>query len=227
MNIKALFLLLLLPLGLSAQKILVFLPGNVSDKKIQTEISKQISGNIQVVDKINDLEKSIKDDPNQIVIAPGAFVQYTKGYSTILQGHDGATTGTKYLLVSAKTSVTSDNISNAKIGIWNVFGRKNIEPFFKDYFGVNISKTKKVNKNEDLLTLLGLDMVDAILISEADLTVLKKNTDIKLNIIAESKKSVPFPVVAIPAGSSIEVSTLEKTPKSFLMQFSFQGWRAK
>ncbi len=225
-------LALLCAVGISpiyAADLLVFLPGEVPKAQIQAEISKSAGGlAVEVFTNIRDFEKQREAEPKAAIVAPGALVQLTGGYDVAMNGVNGNAVGEKYLIVTANDAVQLGNLPDKKVGVWNIFGRKNVEPFFQNYFGLKISKLKTVNKKEDLLTLLGIDMADAILISQSDFNQLKKSSDVKLRVLAESKSPVPFPVVAIPKGGNAgAVKGLSGVSKGLLQKFDFDAWRAK
>ena len=210
-----------------SQDLYVFLPGG-SPKKIEKSISGSTSLKVKAFKKVKALQKALKKKKDAYVIAPGALVANLKGYSVALKGENKGAAGEKYFIVASNPAVTKDQLAAKKVGVWNIFGRKNIKKIVKKHFGITLKKTKQVNKNEDLLTLLGIDMVDAILISESDLAEMKKTTEIKLLTVAESSTPLPYPVVAIPTGGDKgKVQSLSKVSAKFLNQFSFSKWSAK
>ncbi len=209
------------------QDVLVFLPG-LSKKEIDTEIGAALNVKIKPYTSIKKLQKAIKNKKHDGVIAPGAFVEQIDGYSVRYQGMKNGSGGEKYFIVSTNPSIVSAALPKKKIGVWNVFGRKNIKDVVFKYFGIKIKKIKRVNKNEDLLTLLGIDMVDAILISQGDLERLKKVTDLNLTIISESTSPVPFPVAASRDGSPSTIfNGIQSIQKKLLSKLYFNKWGVK
>lgn len=210
-----------------AGQVLVFLPGG-KKAAIKKEISKYSSGEVKVFTSANKFLRAVKKDPNAAVVAPGPAVAFNKSLKTLFKGKKGASEGETWYVIAANPDVNAGNLASKKIGLWDIMGRKNIKKFFKNYFGVKVGKTKRVNKFKDLQPLLGMDMVDALALSESDYNKLKKNTSVKLNVVLKSTKKIPFAQVAVPAsGTASDVDKLQKAPKSFLKTYGFEAWRAK
>lgn len=208
------------------QDLLVFLPGDGNRSQASQELSK--SGmNVKMFNNVKDFEKEREGNPGAAIVAPSPLIEITGGYEYVLRGFKGGDIGERYYLVTANDEVQMNNINDKKIGVWDIFGRKNVEPFFQRSFGLASKKIKRVNKKEDLLTLLGVDMVDAILVSKSDLERFKRTTDVKLRVLAESRDAVGFISIAVPRGANGSSLRGLAGTKSFLRDFSFDGWRAR
>jgi hypothetical protein len=209
----------------AAGDLLVFMPGG-SKGAVGKALAGKTKENVQVFTKVRKLEKAMKGNPAAAVVAPLAALEFNSKYQLALKGTKGGAAGEKYFIVAANDKVNMGNLGTRKVGVWNVMGRKNIKPFVKKYFGKSL-KTKQVSKREDLLTMMGVDLVAAVVVSESDLNWMKKKTDMTLRVLAESKSPVGFISVAIPkGGNAAGVAGLSKVPSSFLKKFSFSEWRA-
>ncbi len=227
-NIIFVVLIVLLTSTIYANDLLVYLPGEVSHKKIQKELSEALGVKVKAFKKVKTFHKAIKKNKSVALIAPGALVENLPGYSLAYQGHNASSGGEKYLIISTDPSISKNDLLKKKVGVWNIFGRKNVKKVVKKYFGIKIKKTKLVNKNEDLLTLLGIDMVDAILISDKNYSILKQNTDLKLHTVAESIKLLPLPVAATPKGNNGAVlKKINKIPTSISSKYYIDTWSVK
>lgn len=223
---RALLLALLATSAYAQQDLLVFLPGDGNRSSAVQDLGK--SGlNVKMFNNVKDFEKEREGNPSAAIIAPSPLIEITGGYDYVLRGYRGSDIGEKFLLVTANDDVQMANIADKKVGVWDIFGRKNVEPFFQRSFGIASKKIKRVNKKEDLLTLLGVDMVDAILVSKSDFEKFKKTTDVKLRVLSESRDAVGFISVAVPRGGNGAALKNLAGAKSFLRDFAFDGWRAK
>jgi hypothetical protein len=209
-----------------AGDLLVFLPTGVADPVVQKEFGGKTSAKVLVFDKMRDFEKSQKDIAGAAVVAPKSALEFENGYEIVLEGVSGGVAGEKWLLVASNPSVTAANVADQKIGVWNIMGRKNLGKFVAKYFGLPL-KTKEVAKREDLLTMMGVDLVGAVIVSASDLEWMKKKTDMALRVISESKSPVGFLCVAVPKGGAAgDVQGLSKVSAVFLKNFAFDAWRA-
>lgn len=224
---RSTLLLAMLAMGSWAQQeLLVFLPGDGNRSQVSQDLSR--SGlSVKMFNNVKDFEKEREGNPSAAIVAPAPLIEITGGYEYVLRGFKGGDFGEKYYLVTANDDVQMGNINDKKIGVWDIFGRKNVEPFFQRSFGLASKKIKRVNKKEDLLTLLGVDMVDAILVSRSDLERFKKTTDVKLRVLAESRDAVGFISIAVPRGGNGASLKGLAGAKAFLRDFSFDGWRAR
>jgi hypothetical protein len=223
----ALLTLIWLQMSVWAGDLYVFLPGKAKPSEIKKEIAKNTSLTVTVFKSVKKLNKQIKKAAPVAVIAPSSVIEFSKGLKVQLKGKKGNASSEKYLLVAVNSNVTMANIKEKKVGVFDFLGRKYFKKFFPKYFGVKIKKMKRVQKQEDLLTLLGIDMVDAILVSKAELATIRKNSDIKLTVLSESKKKVAYPVVALGSGSAADVASLSKVSKKLLKKCGFESWGVK
>ena len=226
-KIKQILIGLILSQALYAEDLLVFLPGDIDAAKVQSEISKSTDLNVKAFDKIKDLEKEAETNKSAYIIAPFPYAD-AEGYDVLMNGYKGADKGEKYMLVTANAALSADGLSDKRLGIYDVMGRKTIKKFLKSNFAIDGAKLKTVNKKEDLLTLLGIDAVDVIVVSEGDLEDIKKTSKVALKVLKQSAGDIGYPVVAAPKGADKgKVASLSKVSKGFLNKFSFDSWRVK
>lgn len=209
-----------------AADLLVFLPGDGNKAAAQAEIQKSVSGlGVKVFTNVKDFEKEREANPSSPIIAPQPLIDMTGGYQSVLRGFRGGATSESYVLVTSKPDASMGNISDLKVGVWDIFGRKNVEGFVKNSFGFDLKKKKLVNKKEDLLPLLAMGMADVVVISKSDFEQLKRSTNLPLRVLSESKSQVGLVGVAVPkGGNAAQVKGLAGA-KSSMKSFSFDGWR--
>jgi hypothetical protein len=145
-----------------------------------------------------------------------------------LSGKSKKGAGEKFFIVAASKDITKDNIADKKVGIIDLFFKTHLPLFINDQFGVQIKSLKKANKEEDLLTMLGLEAVDAIIVSSEQYKEISSNTKLPLTIVATSKSDVGFATCGIKDGKIDPglKKTLQKSSNLLLRELSIESWEA-
>jgi hypothetical protein len=212
-------------------KLLVYIPGVSNVQRLQTYFDGVLgAGQASVFGRLIDLQTMIETKPDVSLIVPPDFFHYVTDYKPYLIGKFQKQTGQKYLLVTANSEVTMDNISQKKTGVVNFIGRENLPDFINRQFGFTTKLIKSVNKKEDLLTMLGLSAADAIIISKAEYTEMLSNTKIPLTILKESAQPVGHVVCAAKPGQ--EDATLKRIlsnslPEDLIKSLGLEKWEAE
>jgi hypothetical protein len=217
-------------MGFAQPSILVCIPGASNTQKIQNGLDGLLGeGKGAAFGRIKDLENAAAAAPGAAIVVPAAYIDYVKGYQAVLTGVSHKKTTEKYLLVAATAGVTKENVSEKRIGIVDLLGRERLGSFVRNMFGFDPKQLKRVNKNEDLLTLLGMESVDAVIISAEQYKELLSNTKQSLTIIAESSRDVGFAVAAVKQGARADAAkkALLKGPLSFVAELGIDGWEEK
>jgi len=174
--------------------------------------------------RVRDLEDVLPAYPKASIVTTSAYAAYLSGYSIRLKGWK-RDAQSKYLVVSADSTVTSAGLASRRIGILDFLGREKIPRFVEDAFGLKPASLKRVNKREDLLSLMGMDAVDAVIVEAGDLPELQRETRLRLCVVMESKPINHFPVLAIPIGGDEDVKQiLLKLPKPVLEILGVERW---
>ena len=142
--------------------------------------------------RIKDLDATLATSSDAAIIASEPFFTYTPGYKISLCGKTGGSIGEKYHIIAASKEITAQNIGEKKVGIVDFLGKDRLPLFIKDQFGVDIKMLKRVNKEDDLLTMIGMEAVDAIIVSDSQFKEIKSNTKLPLAIVVSSSKAVGF-----------------------------------
>jgi hypothetical protein len=221
-------ILLILACGLPARAqapLLVCLPGGQPPARIDSALGPSLSPRkVIAFVRVRDLEDVLPTYPNAPIVTTSAYAAYLTGYSVKLKGKKKDAQG-KYLVVSPDSTVTAASLVRKRIGILDFLGREKIARFVEDAFGMKPAMLKRVYKREDLLSLMGMEAVDAVIVEAGDLAELKRETKLRLAVVMESKPVDRFPVLAIPAGGDESVRQILLTqPKPVLEILGVERW---
>ena len=228
-RMRAALFAMLLPLAwesLCAQApLLVCLPGGQPPARIDSALGPSLSPRkVIAFVRVRDLEDVLPAYPHAPIVTSSAYAAYLTGYSVQLKGRK-RDAQTRYLVVSADSTVTAANLVRKRIGILDFLGREKIPRFVEDAFGMKPAVLKRVNKREDLLSLMGMEEVDAVIVEAGELGELKRETKLRLSVVQESKPVSQFPVLAVPAGGDDGVKQiLLKQSNSALEILGVERW---
>jgi hypothetical protein len=211
-------------------KLLVCLPGKQNTQQIQSGFDALLGpGNVSVFGRIKDLELTIATTPEVAIISTESFFNYVQEYKPILIGKIDGQTGERFLIISASKDVTKENISDKKVGIVDFLGRDRLPQFLKDQFNISAKILKRVNKVDDLLTMLGMETVEAIVVSTSQYNEILSNTKLPLVTVATSSKIAGFAVCATRNGKEDTMlkNALLKAPASLIKEIGISSWEVK
>ncbi|HLP40232.1 MAG TPA: hypothetical protein VK465_01885 [Fibrobacteria bacterium] len=205
--------------------LLVCLPGGHSPARIDSLLGPPLAPRkVLAFLRVRDLEDVLPSYPKASIVTTSTYAGYLKGYSIQLKGRRREA-HSHYLVVSADTTLTSAGLGSRRLGILDFLGREKIPRFVEDAFGLKPAMLKRVNKREDLLSLLGMEAVDAIVVEANDLAELKKETKLKLAVVSESKPIANYPVLAVPANGDEGLNqVLLNQPKPVLEMLGVDRW---
>jgi hypothetical protein len=219
--------LLLFELALGQTNLLVCLPGKQNTQFLQECFDTLLGPSHAIVfGRLKDLEAMIPTTPKAAIIAFAPLFDYLKGYNPVLVGKNKKASGEKYFIVAASKEITNKNIAEKKVGVIDLLFKGHLIQFVKEQFNVEIKSFKKVNKEEDLLTMLGLESVEAIIVSSTQYNEIRSNTKLPLTIVATSQNDVGFAVCAIKEGNfdpAIKKALL-KSSKVLLREMGLDSW---
>lgn len=205
--------------------LLIFTPGKQNTDAVQHGFDGLIEKS-KVFNRIKDLDSALAASPDVAIIAPEPFFAFTPGYKMVLSGKTGSNAGEKYHIIAVNKEISFQNIKEKKIGIVDFLRKDGLLHFIKDQFGFEIKTVKRANKEDDLLTMLGMGAVDAIIVSDSQYREILTNTKLSLSIIASSSKSFGFLTYGIKEGKNDEKQKkkLMKAPASLLKEIGIDGW---
>lgn len=205
----------------------ICIPGGQAPRRIESAFGPAISPRPVIsFQRIKDLDEIIASYPGSPLIGSAAYIRYLPGYTILLRGKAGGMKRKKYLIVSGNQGTKPINADTYKVGVLDFLGRDKLPDFIKEAFGLSFAKMKRVSKNEDLQSLLGMDLVDAAIIEESDLADMRAGTKVKLYVVMESKPMDSFPAFACPDAADCEElrKKLSIQPKAVLNTLSIEGW---
>lgn len=176
--------------------------------------------------RIKDMEEMLSAYPLAPLITTAAYVRYLPDREILLKGKSGAGRGNKYVVIAANAGISPADLASCRIGMLDFLGRDKLPLFVRDAFGLRLTKLKRVNKREDLLSLLGMESVDAAVIEESYLAEMRAGTRLPIAVLLESKPMDTFPVLAAPAGTDWHglKAALAKLPKETLRSMGIEEW---
>jgi hypothetical protein len=207
----------------------VFAPGKQNIETTQAAFDGLFGAKKSIVfNKIKDLDSALAVLADAPVIAPEPFFILTPGYKMVLSGKVGADSSEKYLIVTAKKEITMQNIAMKKVGIVDFLGKDRLPIFIKDYFNLEIKFMKRANKDDDLLTMLGMETVDAIIVSASQYKEILSNTKLPLVVLSSSSKEIRFLTYGVRELKEDEKQKkmLSNAPVKLLKEIGIDGWGA-
>jgi hypothetical protein len=210
--------------------LLVCIPGKQNTQQIQSGFDALLGpGKASVFGRIKDLETTMTTTPDVAIISTESFFNYLQEYKPMMIGKVGSQAGEKYLIISASKDVTMASMPDKKVGIVDFLGRDRLSQFIKDQFNVDVKLLKRVNKVDDLLTMLGMETVEAIVVSTSQYKEILSNTKLPLVTVATSEKIVGFAVCATRNGKEDAglKNALLKSPASLSKEIGIDSWEVK
>lgn len=218
-------LLLAADATLAQGPLLICLPGGQPPARIDSALSPSLAPRKVIAFlRVRDLEDVLPSYPKSPVVTTSAYAAYLPGYSIQMKGKK-RDAHSRYLVVTADSALRSSGLASKRIGILDFLGREKIPLFVEDAFGWKPAALKRVNKQEDLMSLLGMEAVDAIIVEARDLPELERETKLRLSVVMESKPISTFPVLAVPPGGDASVKEiLLQQPKSVMEILGVERW---
>jgi hypothetical protein len=223
----ALVVVLTMSMAFSQPKLLICMPGKQNTQRLQNGFDTLVGqGTAIVLGRIKDVEALLPVNPDAAIISSKAFFNYLPGYTYVLVGKKKQQAGEKYFIVTASKEISKESIARQKVGIIDFLNKDRLPKFVHDQFNLNITFLKRVNKEDDLLTMLGMEVVDAIIVSASQYRDIYPNTRLPLTIIATSENNVGFAVCAAKEGKIDDklVQALLKTPVYILKELGIDSW---
>lgn len=217
--------------GASGQAtLLIYLQGGKNSHNVQRRFDRLIgAGKAIVFERINNFDSALAHSPDAAVIALEPFFSFSPGYKIVLSGKKGSATSEKYHIVAVNKEITMHTIGEKKVGIVDFLGKNRLQLFIKDQFGIEIKMLKRANTGDDLLTMLGMEVVDAIIVSESQHKEILSNTKTPLIIVASSLKKIGFAAYGIREGKENrnQRQKVQKAPTELLKEIGIEGWELR
>jgi hypothetical protein len=214
-------------MAFSQPKLLICIPGKQNTQRLQSGFDTLLGqGKAIVSGRIKEMEALLPVNPDAAIISSKAFFNYLPGYTYALVGKKKQQAGEKYFIVTASKEISKENIFGKKVGIIDFLVKDRLPRFVSDQFNLTSTFLKRVNKEDDLLMMLGMEMVDAIIVSASQYRDIFPNTRLPLTIIATSENNIGFAVCAFKEGKIDDrlVQALLKTPACILKELGIDSW---
>ena len=211
----------------SQTQLLVCVPGKQNTQRMQNGFDTLVGPQKAVVlGRIKDLDALLQANPDAAIISNRAFFNYVPGYSIALVGNRKTQESEKYFIVAASNEIATLPVSERKVGIVDFLVKDQLFQFIRDKFGLPVVLLKRVNKEDDLLTMLGMEAVDEIIVSASQYDDILSNTKLPLTIVATSRHAIGFAVCAIKEGKADPdlLRKLQKMPLPLLRELGIDSW---
>jgi hypothetical protein len=226
-RLAAFIIVLSVAMAYCEPKLLICIPGKQNTQRLQSGFDALLGSEKAVVlGRIKDLEALLPTNPDAAIISNSMFFNYLPGYTTTLVGTKKKQTKEKFFIVSASKEISKENIADKKIGIIDFLIKDQLVRFVRDQFTIPTMFLKRVNKEDDLLTMLGMEAVDAIVVSASQYEDILSNTKMPLMIISTSNNTIGFVVCAAKDGNKDAglFHALLKTPGPILKELGIDAW---
>jgi hypothetical protein len=213
--------------GYCQTELLVCVPGKQNTQRLQNGFDTLLGPRKAIVlGRIKDLDVVLQANPDAAIISNRAFFNYVPGYTIALVGKKKTQESEKYFVVAASKEIAIRPVSERKVGVVDFLIKDQLFQFTHDQFDGPIPLLKRVNKEDDLLTMLGMEAVDEIIVSASQYNDILSNTKLPLTVIATSRNTIGFAVCAVKEGKvdpDLQRKLL-KTPVPLLRELGIDSW---
>lgn len=155
--------------GQTKPKLYVFMPSNVRPNNMERFISDSCTQlQIQVFGRHRELRKGVEAAPPDAILAPDPVIKsiHYKEFKSAMIGSRNNATEEKYVLVSVGQKIEMGQVAELAIGAVDLLGRRAMMEFITERLGHKPRKFEAVTKQEELLTILQFQDVDAIFVPD-------------------------------------------------------------
>ncbi|MDJ0836561.1 MAG: hypothetical protein QNK37_08590 [Acidobacteriota bacterium] len=152
-----------------APSLYIYLPSNIRPYIIQKRMETACPNlSITVYGHHRELDKAVKNKIPDAILAlePVTSRDHYDMFQPALYGTVGGKRYEELVLVSRDQTVDLTKISELRIGVVDILGRKNMRIMLARMLGAEIPNIKPVSRLEDLLSLLQVREADVILVPE-------------------------------------------------------------
>ena len=221
-KILLLFFIISFAQKVSAEKVYVFIPSTSSPKVIKQKLSTKVSGEILTFSKLKDFLKKVKQDKPEAIITREAVLQELPEYDVTLKGIYKEESSQQFYAVNLTGAFTP--ITTSKIGAVDFLGGKKMKDITSTVVGTP-TKIKKVKKFKDLLPLLTMNMVDAVIVAESELEVLKRSSSQNLQETKMPNGIEGYVVFASSSPTTKSEDELKTLTKNDNLSMGVESWK--
>jgi hypothetical protein len=207
--------------------LIVCVPGKQNTQRLQNGFDTLLGPQKAIaLGRIKDLDAVLTANPDAAIISNRVLFNFVPGYSIVLVGKKKTQDSEKYFIVAESKETGNGPISEKKVGIVDFLIKDQLIRFAHDQFDRSITLLTRVNKEDDLLTLLGMEAVDEIIVSASQYGDILSNTKLPLTIVATSRNTFGFAVCAAKEGK-INAGLMRKllnAPASLIKELGIDSW---
>lgn len=201
-------------------KLLVYLHVAVKQRAFQSLLGAGLPGvAITAVGRVADFERALQDGPDGVLTLP--VVLAAQNLTPALRGKAHGSFEERYALVGTGAPPEPNHV--AAVGALDLLGRDGTTRFVRRLVGAQ-AHVERVNKIEDLLPLLQMQLVNAVLLPARLVADLRAASRLTLSV-RELETTVGLPAVAStgPAGAAV-LSAVGKMPKDVSKLLGVEEW---
>jgi hypothetical protein len=201
-------------------KLLVYLHVAVKQRAFQSLLAGSLAGvTTSAVGRVADFERALQDGPDAVLTSP--LVLAAHALTPTLKGLARGSAEERCALVG--TGAAPDPNRVAAVGALDLLGRDGTARFVRRLVG-SPARVERVNKIEDLLPLLQMQLVDAVLLPLRLVADLRAASRLPLSV-RELEATVGLPAVAStgPGGAAV-LSAVSKLPKDVSKLLGVEEW---
>jgi hypothetical protein len=201
-------------------KLLVYLHVAVKQRAFQSLLGAGLSGvAITAVGRVADFERALQDAPDGVLTLP--VVLAAQNLTPALRGKAHGSFEERYALVGTGAPPEPNHV--AAVGALDLLGREGTTRFVRRLVGAQ-AHVERVNKIEDLLPLLQMQLVNAVLLPARLVADLRAASRLTLSV-RELETTVGLPAVAStgPAGAAV-LGAVSKMPKDVSKLLGVEEW---
>lgn len=218
-------ILLFCDVEVAGQKLFVFIPGKYKPVYIEKRMKDHLSGiDVRVFGSVRDFKTIVKNEDPEMIITKKQVSDFFDNYRQVLQAEANGSVRERYYLLSVGSELKTEDVGGKTIGILDFLGRKEIKAFVTDLLEVEPGKINRVRKDEDLLSLITLDMVDGIIVSERQLEYVKEKSQLDFNQVQCARK-MPIAVLAARSNDDVLVKKINSMPVELKKILGFDSWK--
>jgi hypothetical protein len=202
-------------------KLLVYLHVAVKQRAFQSLLGAGLPGvTTTAVGRVADFERALQEGQDAVLSLP--VVLAAQGLTPSLHGYAHGSSEERYALVG--TGAPPEPKYVAAVGALDLLGRDGTTRFVRRLVGTQ-ARVERVNKIEDLLPLLQMQLVDAVLLPARLVADLRAASRLTL-AVRELELSVGLPAVAStgPGGAAV-LSVVSRMPKDVSKLLGVEEWR--
>jgi hypothetical protein len=202
-------------------KLLVYLHVAVKQRAFQSLLGAGLSGvALTAVGRVADFERALQDGQDAVLTLP--VVLAAQNLTPALRGKAHGSFEERYALVGAGAPPEPNRV--AAVGALDLLGREGTTRFVRRLVGAQ-AHVERVNKIEDLLPLLQMQLVNAVLLPARLVADLRAASRLALSV-RELETTVGLPAVAStgPAGAAV-LTAVGKRPKDVSKLLGVEEWQ--